>query len=139
MRFALQPAARRGVSSLEAIVAFTLLSTVLAVSTPLIVRHSRLLTAQQDYRLALDELANQAERLQLVPDNELATALEKLAPSPFAAEHLLGVQLRGELVAIDVGQRIDLRLWWDETNRSAAPVTLSTWRLPTTAVASQEE
>ena len=120
----------RGTSALEVIVAFTLLSSVLAFSTPLVVRHGRLLTAQRDYRLALDELSNQLERLSAFPSAELPAAMEQLAPSEFAAARLHGAELKGELGPADIGQRLTLRLSWDEPQRRAAPVTLAAWIIP---------
>ena len=126
----LQMHPRRAISSLEVLVAFTLLSSVLALSTPLIVKHGRLLTAQRDYRLALDELSNQLERLTALPDEDRSAALRQLAPSAFAAKRLPGAQLRGELDALDLGQCLTLRLSWDEPQRAAAPVVMTAWILP---------
>lgn len=139
MHLHVQRAGRRksaGTTSLEALVAFGLLSTVLALSTPLVVQHRRLLTAQRDYRLALDELSNQLERLTALPGSDLAPALDKLKPSGFAAAKLPGAELRGELAAADVGQRLTLRLSWDEPGRKAAPVVMAAWVFPKPANAS---
>jgi hypothetical protein len=118
---------RRGFSSLEAIVAFTLLGSVLALSTPALVAHGRLLKSQRNYRLALDELANQLERASLLPAEELPAALEKLAPSPLAAERLPGATLRGTLAESQWGQRLTLEMWWNEPNRRAAPLRMTAW------------
>lgn len=123
-------ARRAGASNLEVLVAFSLLSTVLAVATPLVIRHNRLLTAHRDYQLALDEVSNQLERLSALPPGELPEAIEKLTPSEFAAGHLPGAQLTGELAAADPGQRLTLRLTWDEPQRKVAPVTLAAWIFP---------
>jgi len=108
----------------------TLLSSVLAFSTPLVVRHGRLLTSQRDYRLALDELSNQLERLSALPAAELPAAVARLAPSEFAATRLHGAELRAELSPANMGQRLTLRLSWDEPQRRAAPVTLAAWIIP---------
>jgi len=121
---------RRGVTSLEVIVAFTLLSGVLAVSTTLVVRHGRLLAEQRDYRLALDEVSNQLDRLAALPEEELSEAMEQLSPSPFTASRLPGAKLSGELEAAEMGQRITLRLVWDEPQRDTAPVSLAAWIFP---------
>jgi hypothetical protein len=103
---------------------------VLACATPLVVRHTRLLASQRHYRLALDELSNQLERLSAMPAAELPAAIEQLAPSEFAAEHLPGAELQGQLAAADVGQRLTLKLTWDEPQRREAPLSLSTWIMP---------
>jgi hypothetical protein len=122
-----QCAGRAGTSSLEVIVAFTLLSSVLAFSTPLIVRHQRLITAQREYRLALDEATNQLDRLSILPRDELSAAVERLQPSEFLAERLSGAKLHGELQAADAGQCVTVSISWGDEQRTAAPVSLAAW------------
>lgn len=124
------PKNRRGLGSVEVLVAFTLLSTVLAISTPLIVKHGRLLTSHRHYRLGLDELTNQLERLTALPETDLRQALEQLKPSEFTAKRIPGVELRGELSPVDLGQRLTLQLWWDEPGRREHPLKLSGWVFP---------
>ena len=60
------------------IVAFVLLSTVMSVATPLLVRHGRLLIDQRRYRLALDEVSNQLDRLTALSEEEARAALGQL-------------------------------------------------------------
>jgi hypothetical protein len=127
-----------GTTTVEVLISFTLLITVLSFSAPLMVKHSRLLKAQRDYRLALDELSNQIERLSALPQDELPAAVEKLAPSEFITAHLSGVQLRGELAANDNARRVTLRLAWDEPQRLQAPVSLAAWISPPVQAASRE-
>jgi hypothetical protein len=121
---------RRGTTAFEIMVSFTLLSSVLAFATPLVVRHTRLLAGQRHYRLALDELSNQLERLSALPSDELPAAVERLAPSEFVAERLPGAELEGQLEAADFGQRLTLQLTWDEPQRREAPLRLTAWILP---------
>jgi hypothetical protein len=121
---------RRGATTVEALVAFTLLTTILSVFVPLVARHGRLLVAQREYRLALDELSNQLERLSALPRQELPGALDQLQPSEYAASRLHGAELRGEIVPADLGQRLTLRLAWGEHKTAAAPVTLAAWIFP---------
>jgi len=123
---------RCGISALEVLVAFTLLSSVLALSTQLIVQHGRLLKVQRDYRMALDELSNQLERIGALPDGDRSEALQKLTPSTFVAARLPGAKLHGALDALDLGQRLTLRLSWNEPQRVAAPVVMTAWILPRT-------
>src|SRR5688572_16674294 len=118
-----------GTTTIEVLVAFTLLMSVLSLSTPLVVKHGRLMTAQREYRLALDELSNQLESLVALPESELEAAVGRLAPSGFIAARLSGVELRGQVDAADFGRRITLRITWDEPERSRAPVTLAAWIL----------
>lgn len=119
---------RTGTSSLEVLVACTLLSSVLAVSTPLVVKHGQLLKAQRDYRVALDELSNQLEQLQSLPDPRFDEAIAKIAPSDFAIARLPGLKLRAEVATVDTGQRLTLFANWKEIGRDRAPLTLAAWR-----------
>jgi hypothetical protein len=118
---------RRGTGSLDLLVSFTLLVTAISVATPLVVRHGRLLRSQRDYRLALDELSNQIDRLTALPLDELTQAVKQLSPSPFVTERLAGARLSGELQPAESGTRITLALSWNETERVRAPVTLAAW------------
>jgi len=124
---------RSGSTALEALVAFTLLSAALTFATPLVVQHSRLLKAQRNYRLALDEVSNQIDRLSLLPADELSNALSQLKPSELIAAKLPGAELRGKLDDSDIGRRLTLRLSW-QAQGSPTKVSLATWVLP----ASQE-
>ena len=122
----------RGISSLEILVAFSLLTTVMAVAMPLVVRHGRLLSAQREYRIALDELENQLDRLTALPESELPAAIEQLSPSEFVAARLQEATLTGEITSEEIGSRITLRIIWDEKHRREAPVALSAWTFSTT-------
>ena len=121
---------RLGASSLEAIVAFTLLSAALTFATPLVIQHSRLLKAQRNYRLALDEVSNQIERLSLSSADDLSNALSRLEPSDLIANRLPGAELHGELDAEDVGRRLTLRLTWQGAHGQPTTVSLATWMPP---------
>ncbi|MGE3641026.1 MAG: hypothetical protein AB7G28_20890 [Pirellulales bacterium] len=122
-----QPRTRRGGGMLDMFVSFTLLIAAMAVATPLVVRHGRLLESQRHYRIALDELTDQLDRLTALPGDELPQAIERLAPSDFARERLAGAEIKGEVTPADGGQRITLRLVWSEPGRHDAPLTLSGW------------
>jgi hypothetical protein len=121
---------RWGASSLEAIVGFTLLSAALTLAAPLVVQHSRLLRAQRDYRLALDEISNQLERLSILPARELSGALSDLKPSELIADKLPGAELHGELHATDIGQNLTLRISWTGPYGTPTAVSLATWLPP---------
>lgn len=121
---------RRGTGTLDLLVSFTILVTVISVATPLVVRHERLLKSHRNYRLALDELSNQMDRLTVLPLNELPQAVKQLSPSTFVAERLPGARLGGELQSAEFGTRITLALSWNDTERSRAPVSLAAWVYP---------
>ena len=114
---------RRGASSLEILVAFTLLGTVMGSAMPL-------LSAQRQYRIALDEVTNHLERLAALPQPALQTAVERLSPSEFITERLHEVELTGELAPEAEGTRITLRIAWTDSQRREAPITLSAWVFP---------
>jgi hypothetical protein len=121
-------ARRRGIGSLEVLVSLTLLLTVLSGSMMLITRHGRLLTAQRHYRIALDEVSNQLDRITGLPAEQVAEAVKQLSASPFVAERLPNAKLSGELKAADVGQRVSLRLVWKEM--AEQEVVLAGWVYP---------
>jgi hypothetical protein len=125
---------RMGASSLECVVAFTLLSSVLAFAAPLVVTHRRLVNGQREYRLALDEVANQLERLTSLPSGDVEQAVEQLELSEFAAVRLPEAKLRGELKPVDRGQQVTLSLTWEQP--TAAPIVLTGWILSERAGAS---
>jgi hypothetical protein len=114
---------RRALSSLEVLVSLTLLLSVLSCSMVLIARHGRLLVAQRHYRIALDELSNQLDRITALPAADVPEAVKKVSVSHFAAERLPGAKLSGELKPADVGQRVNLRLVWKEHAEQAASLT----------------
>jgi hypothetical protein len=112
------------------LVGFTILIAVIGVASPLVVRHGRLLKSHRNYRLALDELSNQLDRLSSLPMEQLPDEIEQLSPSTFLTDRLPGVQLSGELQPVESGMRITLKLSWNETQREGAPVTLAAWVFP---------
>jgi hypothetical protein len=124
------PPARAGTSTLDALVAFTLLVTTLSVATPLVVRHGRLLKSQRDYRLALDELSNQMDRLVATSASDLPEAIQQLAPSEFLIKRIPSAQISGELQTVDGGMRVVLQLTWIELAGRRTPVSLAGWVFP---------
>jgi hypothetical protein len=129
-RWPARRAAHLGTTTLELLVAFTLLSTVLTASLPLVVRHQRILATARHYRLALDELSNQLERLTALSAADVPEELERLEPSAFTAERLSGAELTGMFEPADLGQRLTLQLVWDEPQRREAPASLAAWIPP---------
>jgi hypothetical protein len=130
IRSAARQRLRRGTGMLDLFVSFTLLVTLISVVTPLVVRHGHLLRSHRDYRLALDELSNQMERLTGLRTDQLPGAVKQLKPSAFLAERLSGAELVGELEPAEIGSRVTLKLTWNETGRRNAPVSLAAWVIP---------
>jgi hypothetical protein len=118
---------RRGASAIEMFVALALLTSVLSLSAPLVVRHGRMLIAHRHYQIALNELTNQLEILSALPAADVPVAVEQIAPSSFATARLPGLELSAQLVDADVGQRVTLSITWDEPERRRAPISLAAW------------
>ena len=118
---------RLATTTLECVMAFTLLSSALMVSTPLIIKHKFLMHRQRDYRLALDEVSNQLDRLKAVPAEKQASAVAELALSEFTAARLNGAKLQGVFERLEDGHKVTLSIVWDEPQGTAAPVVLSAW------------
>lgn len=121
---------RHGSLLLELIASLGVLTTVIAVATPLTVRHGRILTAAREYRIAVEELSNQMERLTALPSDQQRPAIAELVVSDFAAKRLPGAELTAELTPVDVGDRLALNIVWDEPQRREAPVRLVAWIAP---------
>jgi type II secretory pathway pseudopilin PulG len=116
-------AARQGMSSLELLVAFSLLVTAMASTVPLYVRHQRLLSESRRERVALEELANVAERIQAGGGLDLST----LEPSETARRRLPGVALSVGSEPTQLGERVLLSLFWNDAGRRDHPLTLAVW------------
>jgi hypothetical protein len=116
---------------MDVLAAFTLLIAVMSVATPLAVRQARLIKANRDYRLALDELSNQMDRLTALSPAQLPQAVEQLAPSDFVAARLPDSKLTGELAPAEIGTRITLQLAWKDSPAHTAPASLAAWVFPT--------
>jgi hypothetical protein len=121
---------RAGTSTLDAMMACTLLVTVISVASPLVVRHARLLKTQRDYRLALDELSNQLDRLTALDAIALRGAIENLKPSPFLAARIPSAELSGKLKQDESGSRVTLKLSWKEAQVRKEPLSLTAWVIP---------
>lgn len=112
---------------LDLLVAFTLLVASMSISTQLVVRHAQLLKSQRNYRLALDELTNQLDRLTALSPSELTRAIEAIAPSEFVVGRLPNARLSGKLAEIAGGSRVSLDITWDEMGHRKKPVTMAAW------------
>jgi hypothetical protein len=108
---------------LEVIAAMAVLVAALAAITPLFVRHTRLVADTRRERIALEELANQAERLGVVPVGDLDR-------SPLAADCLPEARLTGTRSPSQLGEQVTLRLAWNSPGRQAQPLTFVTWVVP---------
>lgn len=126
-------AGRRGFTTLEVIAAAGLVSAGLAAIVPLFVRQARLVAETRRERIALEELANQAERLAAVPPEALDAHLAGLAVSPAVAELVPAARLVAVRGDSQFGTRVALMLSWDAAGRRERPLTLVTWLPPGSA------
>jgi hypothetical protein len=123
---------RNGTTMVELIVSFSLLATIIAVVVPLTVRHGRILASARHYRIALDELSNQAERLSALPLENVADSIGAIEASQFAQERLPNAELSAQLSEPnDAGmRRAKLSIIWDEPGRRDHPLSLAIWLAP---------
>jgi len=118
---------RRGFSTVEVMGTLALVMTAMAATMPLFVRHGRLLAESRRERIAIEELANQAERLAAVAPADVEAHLAALAASPLARERLPGARLTAARGDSPLGERVILALSWDAVGRREHPLTLAVW------------
>jgi len=121
---------RRGLTSFELVVAFSLLVAAMASTAPIYVRHQRLLAESRRERVAVEELANQAERLRALPRDDVEGYLADPALSATARRRLPDVRLESERAESMLGSRVILRLFWDDIGRREHPLSLAVWLSP---------
>ena len=124
---------RRGFTTLEVVAAAGLVSAGLVSIVPLFVRQARLLAQTRCERLALEELANQAERLAAVAPDDLARHLADLTVSPAVSRVVSNARLGATRVPNGESSRVVLSLSWDAPGRDERPLTLATWIVPASA------
>ena len=118
---------RRGFSMLEVVAASSLTVMAVASITPIFVRQARLLSESRRERIALEELANQAERITAIPASDLDRHIAALAVLPLASRHLPDARLAAVRGDSPLGPTITLRLGWNAPGRLDHPLTLVTW------------
>ncbi|MEM8864433.1 MAG: hypothetical protein AAGF31_02670, partial [Planctomycetota bacterium] len=103
------PRKRNAVTVIETLISFTLLISIFGACMPVVVRHHQVLADERDYRLAMEELNNQLDRLVGLPAAELADAVVNL-PTP----SMKNAELVGETEELELGVRVTLTLRWPE-------------------------
>ena len=117
---------RNGTTLLELVVAAVLISTMISVAAPLILRCNRLWQDTQRVQLATDEVTDQLERLVAMNPAERSVALQSLTVSEDVARVFPDSTLRGTLAEDDLGRRIILEFDWKRPG-DPLPVTLVRW------------
>ena len=127
MSLPVSPRRRPGFSMLEVVAASSLTVMAVASITPIFVRQTRLLSESRRERIALEELANQAERIAALPAGDLDRHLAALTLTPLASCHLPDARLDAIRGDSPLGPTITLRLGWNAPGRLDHPLTLVTW------------
>jgi Tfp pilus assembly protein PilV len=117
---------RRGVSTIEVLVAASLLMSVIGVSSSLVSRITKVYQATRHYQIAVNELANQMEVLTILSESEQKNTLKNLSLSPPVAEVLPNAKIEGRIIEDDSGARIVLSIRW-ERGSNAPPIELVAW------------
>ena len=121
---------RRGLMITELIVAATLLITALSLVVTLSFRTGKLWQDSRHYKLAVEELTNQLERLTVLDETELDAALAELETSETIQSALPNPRLSGTKLSDENGPRVILEIQWDRIGQ-AEPLTLVGWLVPT--------
>ncbi|MFZ4731888.1 MAG: hypothetical protein ACOYK7_05040 [Pirellulales bacterium] len=112
------------------VAALAILMVVVGSTMPLFVRHLRLLADSRHERLALEELANLAERLLSLPPADVTGFLAAPPLSDRIAARLPGARVTA--TQDPGGERVVLRLAWQSPGRTVRPQALAVWLPPPT-------
>ncbi len=118
--------ARRGIYSIELLVAAVLLMTVMTFVTTLMFRVNRVWSEIGQHRVAAMELSNQLEQLTRLTRDEATLAIKALQPSSLCKSTLPEPTLVGETSEDELGIRIELQINWQRLP-PGPPLVLSGW------------
>ena len=119
---------RRGVSSIEFLVSFSVMATVMTFATTMTLNISRVWRDIEHQRLAMCELSNQLEELTRLGDEALEKRVSNIQPSNFCKQGLNEPRISAKISSDDLGQRIDLELVW-KLQPVERKVRLSGWAI----------
>ena len=117
---------RAGTTMAEVLVAAVLLVTLFSVAATTVVQTTGIWRQISQSELAMDELANQIERLLAIPDQMLDESIADLTPSETTMAALPGANLKATRISDQNGERIELSLKWTRFP-PGQPVTLVGW------------
>ena len=122
-----QPIRQRwGVSSIEFLVSFSVMATVMTFATTMTLNISRVWRDIEHQRLAVCELSNQLEEITLLTGESLTERVGQMEPSDFCKQGLDEPRISAKLSSDKLGQRIDLELVW-KRRPAEKKVRLSGW------------
>lgn len=116
----------RGVLKIEAMVAIVILVAAMGFASTMIHRINRLWTGAQHHQFAISELSNQIDNFARLTPQQAGEALESINVSEACKETLKDASLSGEIIKDELGNRVTLKLTWNE-RKDANPVELSAW------------
>lgn len=117
---------RRAASVAELVVASVLFIAATSFVVTGAVSLQRVWRDGNHYRLAIDTLNNELEKLTLLDGDELAAASEKIEASQELEQQLSNVEIQCELQELEHGTRIALSLNWDRQG-DLKPIELVGW------------
>ncbi|WP_153557229.1 hypothetical protein [Roseimaritima sediminicola] len=123
---------RRGLSIIEAVVAASMLVTLMGLFATTAYRVDHLWRDISRQRMALAELSNQLETITLLPPEEARQRVASLQVSPLAAEVLEEPVLTGEVLSDSGTQRVQLRLSW-QRKQDRITMRMAGWLRPESA------
>jgi len=127
------PARRRGIALVESVVALVVLMVAMATLAQLLSLWAQQRRGSEQRRLALQELANRAEAIAMMPWNDVTAeklaswqpADQLLAAIPKAAGRAAVSDEPGDLPA----RRVRLSVsWTDAVGQEVTPIELTVWR-----------
>lgn len=116
----------RGILKMEVMVATVILIAAMSFASTMVHRINRLWTSAQQHQFAISELSNQVESIVRLAPGKASEALETIDVSDACKETLKDASLSGEIVKDELGNRVTLKLTWNE-RKDANPVELSAW------------
>ena len=117
---------RAGTTMAEVLVAAVLLVTLFSVAATTVVQTTGIWRQISQSELAMDELANQIERLLAVSDQKLDESIADLTPTETTMAALPGANLKAKRISDQNGERIELSLNWTRLP-PGQPITLVGW------------
>ncbi|MDZ4849603.1 MAG: hypothetical protein SGI77_09930 [Pirellulaceae bacterium] len=117
---------RSGTTIAELIVACSLLVTGMTLIAGGAVQSHRLRQDTRHYQLALDEVANQLERLVTMTSDERNAAIQNLRPSEWLESILVNPEISAETIDDEDGERVMVNLQWNRRGQ-AIPISLVGW------------
>lgn len=108
------------------VVASTLLMAVMAIVTPTAIRNAQLARDTRDQSIAMDELANEMERLTSLDENQRNLEMQNLVVSDHLREILHDAEMTAREVSDNDGHRIVLSMQWERIG-DPKPISLVGW------------